>query len=127
MPSAERQNDLNFQANGGKERESLPMELLQLKMFEFFDRRQQPYLLQIQEIEFILTECFKNLIERNKRKDMISKRTFKKVISRHCHGVLCRALTAFLPRSREAERKPNTDHVLVPHSIPLSSPVTDSD
>ena len=51
-------------------------------MFEFFDRRAEPFLLQINEIELILTECFKNLIERNKRKDLISKRTFKKVISR---------------------------------------------
>ena len=45
----------------------------------------------------IVTECFKNLIERNKRKDMISKRTFKKVISRQCPGILCKALTAFIP------------------------------
>jgi len=97
IPTSDRQNAKN-QTSGGKERESLPMDLLQRKMFEFFDRRQQPYLLQINEIEYIVTECFKNLIERNKRKDTISKRTFKKVISRQCHGILCKSLQAFLPR-----------------------------
>ena len=62
--------------------DSLHIELLQQKLFEFFDRKQAPYLLQINEIERIVTECFKNLIERKKRKDVISIRSFKKVISR---------------------------------------------
>ena len=75
------------------------MDLLQRKLFEFFDRRQEPFLLQINEIEYIVTECYKNLIERNKRKDFISKRTFKKVISRQCQGILSKSLKSFLPQS----------------------------
>ena len=79
--------------------DALSMDLLQKKLFQFFDRREPPFLLQISEIELMVTECFKNLIERRKRKDKISKRTFKKVISRQCPGVLVRAFCAFIPET----------------------------
>ena len=66
---------------------TIPMNIFQERMFEFFNRREIP-LLQIIDIELIITECFKYLIAKNKRKDQISKRTLKKVITRHCHGTV---------------------------------------
>ena len=47
---------------------SIAMSVFQERMFEFFNRRQIP-LLQIIDIELIITECFKYLISKNKRKD----------------------------------------------------------
>ena len=47
---------------------SIAMSVFQERMFEFFNRREIP-LLQIIDIELIITECFKYLISKNKRKD----------------------------------------------------------
>ena len=47
---------------------SIAMGEFQERMFEFFNRREIP-LLQIIDIELIITECFKYLISKNKRKD----------------------------------------------------------
>ena len=63
---------------------------------------------------------------------MISKRTFKKVVSRQCHGLLSRALEAFIPRRDQPEDSSRNSQIhdvrsnLVPHSVPISSPATES-
>jgi len=120
---------MNRQKQGGTELNSVSMELLERRLFEFFDRREPPFLLQINEVELLVTECYKSLIERNKRRDQISKRTFKKVVSRHCPGVLCRSLLAFVSGSEKTNlvEKPHAPpHNLTPFSLPPSSAVTDS-
>ena len=47
---------------------TISMNVFQERLFEFFNRREIP-LLQIIDIELIITECFKYLISKNKRKD----------------------------------------------------------
>ena len=79
---------------------TVAMSEFQEKMFEFFNRREIP-LLQIIDIETIITECFKYLISKNKRKDRISKRTLKKVVTRHCHGLILKSLTSFIKDNKE--------------------------
>ena len=73
---------------------TVAMSEFQEKLFEFFNRKEIP-LLQIIDIETIITECFKYLISKNKRKDRISKRTLKKVVTRHCHGLILKSLSSF--------------------------------
>jgi len=98
---------------------TIPMDVFQERMFEFFNRREIP-LLQIIDIELIITECFKYLISKNKRKDQISKRTLKKVITRHCHGTMVRSLNNFVSKGSALKTVEERHSSLTPISVPQS-------
>lgn len=62
------------------------------RMFQFFNSQSDP-LLQIHEIEHIIQECLNYTIARNKRRDIVSKKTVRKVIYKGiCQGVFINAL-----------------------------------
>ena len=94
---------------------SVKMSEFQEKIFEFFNRRGIP-LMQIIDIETVITECFKYLISKNKRKDRISKRTFKKVATRYCHGLILKSLENFI---REKEPVQTTQSKGHPQLVPV--------
>jgi hypothetical protein len=50
-----------------------------IRMFQFFNSQVDP-LLQIHEIEKVIIQCLNYITERNKRRDIISKKTVRKVV-----------------------------------------------
>ena len=64
----------------------------QTKMFCFFNQPVDP-LLHIHEIEQVIQECFNYLVDRKKRRDIISKKTVRKVVYKGlCQKVFIQAL-----------------------------------
>lgn len=59
----------------------------QVSLFHFFNQPVDP-LLQIHEIEQIIQQCYNYLVGRNKRRDIISKKTVRKVVYKgHCQKI----------------------------------------
>ena len=67
------------------------IEFFQAQLFTVFTKGNNP-LLSVPDCERLMTECFKFLMQKNKIKKHISKRTVKKVVFRSCHGLLLRGL-----------------------------------
>jgi hypothetical protein len=62
------------------------------RMFQFFNSPSDP-LLNIHEIERVISECANYIEERNKRRDIISKKTVRKVVYKDiCSNVFINAL-----------------------------------